>query len=119
MTVATVTIGAGSIATTTDWAVMLTLAQQLEQLAGLGILVVSLVLAALSVVAWRRERDRRMLTVAFAYAMFAINGLVVFAEYIVLAYGLLPFDLVELVEHASSFLVLVGLVAFFVAITRE
>ena len=118
MTIATATTATAVTATTTDWTPMLTVAQQLEQLAGLGILVVSVALAGLSVVAWRRERERRMLVVAFAYAMFAINGFVVFVEYFVLAYGLLPFDVVELIEHASSFLVLVGLLAFFVAITR-
>ncbi|WP_137285750.1 hypothetical protein [Halorussus salinisoli] len=98
---------------------MATLAQQLEQLAGLGILVVAVALLSLSLLAWRRERDRRMLIVSVAYGLFAIHGFVVFAEYFVLEYGLLPFAQVELIEHASAFLVLFGLLAFFTAISRE
>jgi hypothetical protein len=98
---------------------VVTLAQQLEQLAGLGIFVVAVVLTALSVAAWRRERDRKMLVVSTAYAMFAVHGFVVFAEYFLLDYGLLSFQTVELLEHASSFLVLFGLLAFFVALTRD
>lgn len=98
---------------------MVTLAQQLEQLAGLGILLVGFALAALSVAAWRRERDRRMLVVTAAYAMFAVHGLVVFAEYFLLDYGLLSFQTVELLEHSSAFLILFGLLAFFAALTWE
>ncbi|MFB6107909.1 MAG: hypothetical protein ABEJ82_03585 [Haloplanus sp.] len=98
---------------------MVTLAQQLEQLAGLGIFVVSLVLTVLSLVAWRRERERRMLVVGVAYGLFAVNGFVVFAEYFLLELGVVPFGQVELLEHATSFLVLFGLLAFFVAITSE
>ena len=126
---ATATTGAGTAATaavaplpsvgTTTVAPMLSLAGQLEQLAGLGILLVSLVLAALSLLAWRRERDRRMLVVTAAYALFAVNGFVVFAENFVRASGLLPATLVELIEHASAFLILLGLLAFFFAIVRE
>ncbi|MFC7045613.1 hypothetical protein ACFQH6_09535 [Halobacteriaceae archaeon GCM10025711] len=96
---------------------MATLAQQLEQIAGLGIFVVSLSLAALSYRTWRRERDRRLLVVAGAYALFMVHGLVVFLEYFLLAY--VSFGDVELLEHSSSFLILAGLLAFFVAITRE
>lgn len=98
---------------------MLTLAQQLEQLVGLGILVVGLGLAALSALAWRRERESRMVLVATAYVLFAIHGAVLFLEYFVLQAGLLPAGQVELLEHGSSVLLLVGLLAFFVAITRE
>lgn len=98
---------------------MVTLAQQLEQLAGLGIFVVGTALMALSLIAWRRERSSRMRTVSVAYGLFAVHGLVVFLEYYVLAAGLLAYEVVELVEHASSFLVLLGLLAFFVAITRD
>jgi len=98
---------------------VVTLAQQLEQLAGLGIFLVALALAALSLAAWRRERDRRMAVVAGAYALFAVHGGVVFAEYFLLEFGVVSFRTVELLEHASSFLVLFGLLAFFVALTRE
>ncbi|MFB6170803.1 MAG: hypothetical protein ABEJ06_06605 [Haloarculaceae archaeon] len=98
---------------------MLSLAQQLEQLAGLGIFVVSVVLTALSLLAWRRERERRMLVVSVAYALFAVNGFVVFVEYFLVAGSVVPYRVVELAEHATSFLVLFGLLAFFVAITRE
>lgn len=98
---------------------VVTLAQQLEQLAGLGIFVVAAALLALSMVAWRRERESRMLVVSLAYALFAVHGLIVFLEYYVLAAGILVYDVVELVEHASSFLILFGLLAFFIAITRD
>jgi hypothetical protein len=98
---------------------LLQIAQQLEQLAGLGILVVSAALLALSVVAWRRERDRKMLLVSIAYGCFALHGLVVFLEYYLLAFDVLAFEWVELVEHGSTFLVLAGLIAFFAALSRE
>lgn len=98
---------------------LLPLARQLEQLAGLGILVVSFVLLWLSVLAWRRERDRKMAIVGTAYGFFALHGLVVFLEYYLVAFDVLPFEWVELLEHASSFLVLAGLFAFFAALTRE
>lgn len=98
---------------------LLPLARQLEQLAGFGILVVSLTLLLLSHRAWRRERDRKMLVVAVAYGFFALHGLVVSLEYALLEYSLLSFEWVELLEHASSFLVLAGLIAFFAALTRE
>lgn len=96
---------------------LLTLAQQIEQVVSLGILVVGLALAGLSAAAWRRERDRRMLVVAVAYGLFAVYGLVVFLEYFLLPY--LGAELVELLEHGSAVLVLVGLLAFFVAIAGE
>lgn len=98
---------------------MLTLAQQLEQLAGLGILVIGLGLAALSALAWSRERESRLLLVAGAYALFAIHGAVLFLEYTLLVSGWLPAGQVELLEHGSSVLILVGLLAFFVAVVRE
>ena len=95
----------------------LTLAQQLEQYVSLGVFVVGLTLAAFSFLAWRRERDRKMAVVAAGYSMFAVYGLVVFLEYLVLV-TLLPYETVELIEHASSVLILVGLLTFFVALTR-
>lgn len=95
---------------------MLTFAQQLEQLTSLGILVAGVALAALSAAAWRRERDERMLIVAWAYGLFALYGLVVFLEYFLMDY--LPFETVELLEHGSAVLILIGLLAFFVAMTR-
>lgn len=98
---------------------LLDLARQLEQLAGLGIFVVSLVLLGLSLLAWRRERDRKMIIVSTAYGFFALHGLIVFLEYYLLEFNVLPFQWVELIEHASSFLVLAGLFAFFAALTRE
>lgn len=98
---------------------LLPLARQVEQLAGLGILVASLVLLGLSVLAWRRERSRKMAIVGIAYGFFALHGLVIFLERYLVTYGVLPFGWVELLEHASSLLVLAGLLAFFVALTRE
>ncbi|MFB6154869.1 MAG: hypothetical protein ABEJ22_03170 [Haloferacaceae archaeon] len=96
---------------------MAALAQQLEQYVSLGIFVVAATLAVLSLVAWRRERDRRMLVVTVAYTLFALRGLVVFLEYWLVA--LVPAANVELVEHASGILVLVGLLAFFLALARR
>lgn len=95
----------------------MTLAQQLEQFISLGIFLLGLLLASLSVLAWRRERDRRMLVVSVAYGMFAIYGLVVFLEYFLLPY--LSYEVVELLEHGAAVLILVGLLAFFVALFRE
>jgi len=95
----------------------LTLAQQIEQLTSLGIFVVGLALAALSFAAWRRERDRRMLVVASAYGLFALYGLIVFLEYYLLAY--LPIRTIELLEHGAAVFILVGLLAFFVAMSGE
>lgn len=96
---------------------MLTFAQQLEQLTSLGILVVGIALAALSAAAWRRERDPRMLVVSVAYGLFALYGLIVFLEYFLIGY--LPGSTVETIEHGAAILILVGLIAFFVAMTRE
>ncbi|MEF8783577.1 MAG: hypothetical protein V5A39_04780 [Haloarculaceae archaeon] len=93
---------------------MASLAQQLEQLGGLGIFVVALALATLSALAYRRERDRRMLLVTVAYASFSIYGFVVFVEYFIAEY--VGFGTAELLEHASAFLILGGLLAFFVAL---
>jgi len=95
----------------------LTLAQQIEQLTSLGIFVVGLALAALSFAAWRRERDRRMLVVSGAYLLFTLYGLVVFLEYYLLPY--LPIRTIELLEHGAAVFILVGLLAFFVAMSGE
>lgn len=91
-----------------------TLAQQLEQIGGLGVFVVALALATLSALAYRRERDRRMLIVTLAYASFSVYGLAVFVEYFIAQY--VGFGTAELLEHASAFLILGGLLAFFVAL---
>ncbi|ELY67433.1 hypothetical protein [Natrinema versiforme] len=98
-------------------AVTLTLAQQLEQTISFGIFVLGAALATLSGLAWRRERDRRMAVVAVGYLMFAIYGFVVFLEYYLLPY--LSVRTVELVEHGAAALILVGLLAFFIALTRD
>src|SRR6056297_87292 len=97
--------------------VTLTLAQQLEQTISFGIFVVGATLAVLSALAWRRERDRRMAVVAVGYLMFAIYGFVVFLEYYLLPY--LTVRTVELLEHSVAALILVGLLAFFVALSRD
>ena len=98
-------------------AVDITLAQTVEQVVSLGIFVLGLVLATLSFLAWRRERDRRMAVVTSAYAMFAAYGLIVFLEYFLLPY--LTYPVVELLEHGAAVLILAGLLAFFVALVRE
>jgi len=95
----------------------MTLAALLEQYVSLGIFLVAGVLSAVSYLAWRRERDRRMGTVASGYAMFAVYGLIVFLEYTLLPY--LGARTVELLEHGSALLILGGLLTFFVAISRE
>jgi len=96
---------------------MVALAQQLEQYVSLVIFLASLALVALSGVAWRRERSRRMLVVAAAYAMFAVYGLVVFLEQVLLPY--LATATVDLLEHGVSIFVLAGILTIFVALTQE
>ena len=96
---------------------MATLASQLEQLISLGIFVVGFALALLSGLAYRRERDRRMLLVTGAYVLFAAYGLIVFLEYFIV--GLVSYEFAELLEHSSAAFILIGLLAFFVALTRE
>ena len=95
---------------------MATLAQQLEQFISLGIFVVGFALATLSWVAYRRERDRRMLTVAVAYGLFAVYGLVVFLEYFIVGY--VGYQTVELLEHGAAILILIGLLTFFAVLRR-
>lgn len=96
----------------------MTLAQLLEQFISLGIFLLGATLAALSYLAWRRERDRRMVIVTVAYVLFAVYGLIVFLEYIVLV-SILPLGTVEIVEHGAAVLILAGLLAFFAALTAE
>lgn len=93
------------------------LAQLLEQYISLGIFVLAAGLSVFSFLAWRRERDRRMRIVALGYAMFAVYGLIVFLEYLLLPY--FPYASLELLEHASAILILSGLLAFFLALTRD
>lgn len=93
------------------------LAQLLEQYVSLGIFLVAAALSALSYLAWRRERDRRMGIVTAGYAMFALYGLIVFLEYPLLPY--VPYATLELLEHGSAVLILGGLIAFFLALTRD
>ncbi|MDG5778339.1 hypothetical protein VB773_19575 [Haloarculaceae archaeon H-GB2-1] len=93
------------------------LAQLLEQYVSLGIFVLATGLSALSFLAWRRERDRRMKIVTVGYAMFAVYGLIVFLEYSLLPY--FPYTTLELLEHGSAILILGGLLAFFVALMRD
>lgn len=95
----------------------MTLASLLEQYISLAIFLLAGILSGLSYLAWKRERDRRMLIVTGGYAMFGLYGLIVFLEYPLLAY----FDsqTVELLEHASALLILGGLLAFFLALTRD
>lgn len=92
----------------------LALTEDLEVVSSLAIFLLATGLGVLTWLAWRRERDRRMLYVTVAYAFFALRGLVVFLE------G--PLDVVvdaELLEHASPFLVVIALLVFFIAVTRR
>lgn len=93
------------------------LAQLLEHYVSLGIFVIATGLSTLSYLAWRREHDRRMRIVTLGYVMFAVYGLVVFLEYPLLPY--VPHSTLELFEHGSALLILGGLLAFFVALTRD
>ena len=80
----------------------------------LSIFLVAAALAVLSGLAWRRERDRRMLYVTLAYAVFALRGIFIFVE------G--PLEGVvdsEILEHTSPFLVVIALLLFFVAVSRR
>jgi CHASE2 domain-containing sensor protein len=95
----------------------MTLAEQLEQAISLGIFLLGAALATFSLLAWRRERDRRMAVVTGAYALFSVFGLIVFLEYFLLPY--LPYVAVELIEHGAALLILAGLLAFFLALFRE
>lgn len=95
----------------------MTLAALIEQYVSLGIFLVATALSVLSYLAWRRERDRRMLIVTSGYAMFGLYGLIVFLEYPLLPY--LGARTVELLEHGSAILILAGLITFFIALTRD
>jgi hypothetical protein len=92
------------------------LAELLEHYISLGIFVVAAALCALSILAWRRERDRRMGAVSSGYAMFAVYGFVVFLEPFLRPH--IGYASAELLEHASAVLVLGGLLTFFAALTR-
>lgn len=87
---------------------------ELEVVSSLAIFLLATALAVLSGLAWRRERDRRMLLVTVAYAFFAVRGLFVFVEEPLGE----AFD-TELLEHVSPFLVVIALLLFFLAVSRE
>jgi hypothetical protein len=95
----------------------MTLAQLLEQYVSLSIFFVAATLSILSFLAWRRERDRKMKIVTIGYGMFGGYGLIVFLEYPLLPY--LGSRTVELLEHGSAFLILGGLLTFFIALVRD
>jgi len=95
----------------------MTLAELLEQYISLGIFVLAAGLSVLSFFAWQRERGGRMRIVTFGYAMFAVYGLIVFLEHPLAPY--LQTITLELLEHGSAVLILGGLLAFFVALTRD
>lgn len=92
-------------------------AQLLEQYVSLGIFVIALGLGALSAQAWRRERERKMAIVTVGYLMFAVYGLIGFLEYVLLPY--VAYDVLEIVEHGGQFLILAGLLTFFIAVIRD
>lgn len=91
--------------------------ETLEFVSHLSIAVIATALAALSGLAWRRERDRRMLVVTAAYGLIVLSGLAVVLED-VLARSFSPLT-VEQVEHGAPFLIAVALLLFFVALTRR
>lgn len=89
-------------------------AEQLEVVASLSIFLLALILAGLSLLAWRRERDSRMAIVTVAYGFFVLRGLFVFLEE-----PLEDFVAAELLEHTAPFFVVFGLLLFFLAVSRE
>lgn len=91
-----------------------------------GILIVGFVLSILTGLAWRRERDRKLMLVTVAYVLFALRGLTVVLEPVVEisfesqeVHPSLLVLLAELATHLSPLLVLTGLVLFFLAFTRS
>ncbi|MFC7127891.1 hypothetical protein [Haloferax chudinovii] len=98
---------------------MATLAQQVEQATSLGIFLLGTTLAVLSLLAWRRERDVRMAIISASYAMFSLYGLSVFLEYHLIDWEVATAGTVELLEHGSAALILVGLAGFFAALSRD
>ncbi|GAB6862803.1 hypothetical protein ACFR97_10000 [Haloplanus litoreus] len=89
-----------------------TFAQLLEQYVSLGIFVVGAALAGFSYLSWRREHARRMLVVTVGYLLFAVYGLIVFMENVLLPSRSYP--VVEVLEHGAALLILAGLVVFVV-----
>jgi uncharacterized membrane protein YhaH (DUF805 family) len=93
------------------------LADLLELYISLGIFLLAGALSALSYLAARREHDRRMVIVTAGYAMFAVYGLVVALEQLLVGY--ISYQTFEVLEHGSAVLILGGLLTFFVALTRD
>ncbi len=89
-------------------------ASDIELVVSFGILLCSLGLGTLTFLTWKRERERRLFVVTVAYVLFALRGLAV-----VLEETLLESVRPELIDHLSSVFVLLGLLLFFVAITRD
>jgi len=92
-------------------------AELIEQYVSFGIFLVAATMAAVSYLAWRRERDRRMATVTVGYGLFAAYGLIVALERVVVP--TIPYATVELIEHGAAVLILFGLLTFFAAVTRD
>lgn len=95
----------------------LLVATELERWVSLAIAFAGLALSALSFIAWRRERARRMAVVTLGYAAFALFGLLIFSERLVAR--LLGAANAEVIEHGAGVFVLAGLAAFFLALARE
>ncbi|MFB6169882.1 MAG: hypothetical protein ABEJ06_01935 [Haloarculaceae archaeon] len=97
-----------------------------EWVLSLGIFFVGTALSVLTGLAWRRERDRKLLLVTVAYLLFALRGLAVVVrpavEFSLEGQELHPTALVVVAEvftHLSGLLVLLGLGLFFLAFTRS
>ncbi|MFB6165607.1 MAG: hypothetical protein ABEJ31_10650 [Haloarculaceae archaeon] len=88
--------------------------ETLEFVSNASIVVVALVLLALTVIAWRRERDRRMALVAVAFALFVLRGVLVLLER-----WLTGYVATETLEHAAPFLVAFALVVIFLAVVQR
>lgn len=93
------------------------LATSFERWVSLAIALAAVALATLSFAAWRRERAPRMRIVGLGYGAFALFGLLVFGERLLVRLAGAP--TAEILEHGASILVLVGLLLFFVAIRQE
>lgn len=88
-----------------------------ELYVSLGIFLLASALSGISFLAWRRERDRRMATVATGYLLFGIYGLVVVVEHLLIPY--VAYRKLEFVEYSAAVLILIGLLTFFIAMTQE
>lgn len=93
------------------------LASTLEYGINGGILVLAGILAAISWLAYQRNRDRKLEFIAIAFSLVSIKGGLVVLEPFLISQGY-GYE-AEIIEHAAPGLTLVAMVMFFVALTRD